>query len=167
MMACPDPVMAQATAYQAALTAASTFAIDSGILTLMDANGVTVLSYEAVAQALSGTSWQAIMFNNGKSAIVGVNGVQITANFGTDGQISGFSGCNNYSGTYLAPNNTISFGPMISTQKACTEPKGVMEQESQYLAALASATTFAIQGQLLEMQSSTGESAVQFQRVGP
>jgi heat shock protein HslJ len=68
---------------------------------------------------------------------------------------------------YQTTGNNISFGPMLATQKACSDPANVMEQESQYLAALASATSFQIQGQSLEMQNANGETAVQFQRVGP
>ena len=51
--------------------------------------------------------------------------------------------------------------------KACSEPANVMEQESQYLAALQSAATYQVQGTILELQDANGESAVQYEKVGP
>ena len=40
-------------------------------------------------------------------------------------------------------------GPLASTMMACGEPAGVMEQEAQYLAALQSAATYQIEGNVL------------------
>lgn len=113
-------------------------------------------------------TWSAILFNNGKSAIVSVTGVEITAQFSADGQLSGFSGCNTYTGTYTAnADGTVKMGPIAATQKTCSEPANVMQQESQYLAALQSVTTFQVQGQNLSTQSATGQMAVQFARTAP
>jgi uncharacterized lipoprotein YbaY len=118
--------------------------------------------------ALPGSSWSAILFNNGNAAITSVTNVQITAQFGAGGQLSGFGGCNDYSATYTTgADESIQIGPIAATQKACSDPAGVMEQESQYLAALQSATTYQVQGQQLSMQNTDGELAVQFVRVGP
>lgn len=117
--------------------------------------------------ALPGSTWSAVLFNDGMAQIVGVTGVQITAQFGADGQLAGFSGCNNYSAGYTTgADSSITFGPIAATQKACSDPVNVMEQEAQYLAALQSAVTYQIQGQQLSMQDSAGELAVQFVRAG-
>jgi heat shock protein HslJ len=117
--------------------------------------------------ALPGSTWNAVLFNDGGGQIVGVTGVQITAQFGADGQLAGFSGCNDYSAGYTTgPDSNSTFGPIAATQKACSAPANVMEQEAQYLAALQSAVTYQIQGQQLSMQDSAGELAVQFVRAG-
>lgn len=166
MMACPEPAMTQAATYMAALTAATAYTIDGSELMLTDASGAPVLLFRVVEQSLAGTNWSAIFFNDSGSAIVSVTGVQITAAFGADGQVSGFGGCNNYAATYtIGDANAIEIGPIIATQMACSAPANVMEQESQYLAALQSAVVFQVQGQTLEMQNSAGQMAVQYQRA--
>jgi putative lipoprotein len=118
--------------------------------------------------ALPGSSWSAILYNDGSSAIVSVTGVEITAEFGTDGQISGSSGCNDYTATYTTgEDQSIQIGPVTTTEKACSDPDNAMQQESQYLAALQSATTYQVLGQELTMQNADGQLAVQFVRIGP
>jgi putative lipoprotein len=113
-------------------------------------------------------TWNAIMFNNGSSGIASVIGVAITAQFGPDGQLSGFGGCNDYSGTYTTgQDGTVKIGPISTTKKACDQPANVMEQESQYLAALQSVTTFQVQSSSLTAQNANGELAVQYERSGP
>lgn len=137
----------------AALTAATTYTIDGGELILTDASGAPVLLSRVVEQSLAGTNWSAILFNDSGSAIVSVTDVQITATFGADGQVSGFGGCNNYAATYtIGDANAIEIGPIIATQMACSAPANVMEQESQYLAALQSAVVFQVRGQALDMK---------------
>jgi uncharacterized lipoprotein YbaY len=112
--------------------------------------------------------WNAIMFNNGSSGIASVMGVAITAQFGPDGTVSGFGGCNDYSGTYtIGQDGTVKMGPITATQKTCNQPANVMEQESQYLAALQSAATFQVQGSSLTAQNANGQLAVQYERSGP
>lgn len=113
-------------------------------------------------------TWNAIMYNNGSSGIASVVGVAITAQFGPNGQVSGFSGCNDYSGTYtVGQDGTVKMGPITATQKTCDQPANVMQQESQYLAALQSAATFQVQGSSLTAQNANGELAVQYERTGP
>ena len=68
-------------------------------------------------------------------------GTQITANFGEDGQLTGSAGCNDYFGPYETDGQKISMGPFGTGRTACSEPEGIMEQESQYLAALETADT--------------------------
>ena len=113
-------------------------------------------------------TWNAIMFNNGSAGIASVIGVAITVQFGPDGKLSGFSGCNDYTGTYtIGQDGTVTMGPISATKKTCTEPANVMEQESQYLAALQSAATFQVQGNSLTAQNVDGQLAVQYERTGP
>jgi heat shock protein HslJ len=56
--------------------------------------------------------------------------------------MSGNGGCNQYNTTYQVDGEKISIGPIISTQMACSDPEGVMEQEGKYLQALGVADTF-------------------------
>jgi len=66
----------------------------------------------------------------------------ITARFGTDGNVAGPAGCNNYNGTYVASGNELSVGPLATTRKICAQP--IMQQEQAYLDALQAARTYEI-----------------------
>jgi heat shock protein HslJ len=158
MMACAQPVMDQETAYINALGTAKSFSVKSDQLTLSDAAGKEIATYKAQSQNLSGTSWQVIAYNNGKQAVVSVmTGTDLTAVFGSDGNLSGNSGCNTYSGPYKVDGNKITIGPLASTMKACAD-QAVMDQEAQFLAALNSAATYRVEGTLMELR--TGDDAM-------
>ncbi len=47
MMACPEPIMEQATAYITALTQVATYKVDNQQLTLLDASGKTLATFTA------------------------------------------------------------------------------------------------------------------------
>jgi heat shock protein HslJ len=165
MMACPQEVMDQESAYLKALGEAKTYAVRGDQLTLADANKTTVATYGAQSQDLAGTSWEAIAYNNGKQAVTSVlAGSTITASFGQDGTLSGNAGCNDYNGTYTVTGNQIVIGPLASTRMFCNDPVGVMDQEAQYLAALATAATYQVEGTVLELRSKDGALAVQYSR---
>ena len=120
--------------------------------------------FNAQSSDLGGTSWIVTGYNNGKQAVVSVMaGTELTANFGADGQLSGSAGCNNYTASYQTDGSKISIGPAATTQKACEQ--AVMDQETQYLAALATAATYRIDGSKLELRTADGALAVTFQKA--
>lgn len=168
LMACPEPIMDQEAAYLEALGAATTFEANEEELALFDDNGDPVAIFSAVSQELAGSSWEVISYNNGREAVVSlIIGSEITADFGEDGQLTGNAGCNNYFGPYEAEGENISMGPFGSTRMACSEPEGVMEQESEYLAALETAATYKIEGLTMNMRTADGATAANFRRVIP
>jgi heat shock protein HslJ len=112
---------------------------------------------------LAGTSWVVTAYDNGSQTVTDVlEGTTLTANFGEDGTLTGNSGCNEYSGPSKITANQIGIGPLTSTRKACSDPAGVMEQESQYLAALENAQVFVVDGNTLELRLVDGAVAVKF-----
>ena len=149
-----------------ALTAAATFEIGDDELVLLDANGNAIAKFGAISQALEGSSWQVIGYNNGKGGVVSVIiGTEITADFGEDGQLTGNASCNNYFAPYETEGENITIGPAGSTRMACQEPEGIMEQEQQYLAALETAATYKITGLDMEMRTSEGSLVATFRRA--
>ena len=86
---------------------------------------------------LDGTTWA--LRSIGDQAIPA--GITVTLAF-ADGQASGTSGCNHYSGTYAVDGSSINLGPQAITEMACPEPQ--MAVEAAYLTALGAATTWAI-----------------------
>ncbi len=161
LMACPEPVMDQATAYMRALVATTNYTASDRELILTDDDDRILATFVAAQDELANTEWDVVSYNNGREAVVSVLlGSQITANFDDEGNVSGNAGCNNYSASYSAEGGTIDIGPVRSQRMACAEPPGVMDQESQYLAALESAATYSIQGNLLEMRTADDATAV-------
>jgi heat shock protein HslJ len=162
MMACAPELMDQETAYLKALGEAKTFSVVGDQLTLKDASDKNLLVFKAQSQDLAGTSWEVIGYNNGKQAVTSVLiGTTMTADFGTDGTLSGTSGCNTYKGTYAVTGNQITIGPLATTRMVC--PQEIMDQETLYLAALQTAATYRIEGTRMELRTKDGALAVNFQ----
>jgi heat shock protein HslJ len=163
MMACLQPVMEQESAYLKMLAKAKTYTVNGDELTFTGADKRTLATYKAETQDLAGTNWDAIGYNNGKQAVVSVMlGTSITANFSTDGNLTGNAGCNDYNGTYTVKRNQIVIGPLVTTRKICNDPVGVMEQEAQYLTALGTAETYQIEGATLELRTKDGALVANF-----
>jgi len=165
MMMCDEAVMEQENAYLKALAEAKTYEVKGDQLTLTGTDKTSLAIYKAQSQDLAGTSWEPTGYNNGKQAVTGMlTGTTLTADFGKDGTLSGNSGCNTYSGEYKVNGDQITIGTLASTMMACSEPEGVMEQEAQYLAALQSAATYQIEGNVLQMRTKDDALAVIFNR---
>jgi heat shock protein HslJ len=163
---CPDVIMVQEGAYLEALEATTTFEVSDVRLALMD-DGETVLAqYGVVSQELAGSSWDVISYNTGTEAVRSVIiDTEMTAEFGDDGQLTGIAGCNNYFASYEADGENISISGVGMTEKFCVEPEGIMDQESQYLAALETADVYKIEAGRMEFRTSEGALAVSFSRA--
>jgi heat shock protein HslJ len=85
-------------------------------------------------------------------------GTEITLQFQA-GQITGFSGCNTYNGSYVASDNgdgtySVTVTGLFGTGMMC--PEEIMAQESSYLGLLSSVTGAIPQGNTLELISPAG-----------
>jgi len=164
-MACARAIATQERAFLKALSATRSFAVNSGTLTLRSASGRSLATFRAQTQALAGTSWEVLAYNNGKQAVVSVlTGTKLTAVFGKSGKLTGFAGCNDYNATYEATPPKIAIGPVAATRKHCEQPAGVTDQETRYLAALETAATYRIEGSRLELRTADGALAVELHR---
>lgn len=160
-MACPPPVMTQATAFMSALTQARSYRIAAGKLELLAADNSVLATFAAQSQSLAGTSWHVTGYNNGKQAVVSVlNGTSLTMSFAGDGKLSGSAGCNRYTATYTSDGPKLAIGPAAATRMACAQPEGVMEQERQFLNALETVATARFEGDRLELRTAGGQLAV-------
>lgn len=159
-MACPEEVMAQATDFMTTLAAVNGFMLGEDSLSLMSA-GETTLTFVAQSTDLTDTAWDVVSYNNGREAVVGlIAGTEISANFGVEGDLTGNAGCNEYFTSFTAGEGNVQIGAPATTFRFCAEPAGVMEQESEYLAALAGAATYSVQGNLLQMRTAADQLAV-------
>ncbi len=164
-MACPTRIMAQERLFLGALASARSYSLGGGKLTLEASGGRALVTYRAQSQQLAGTSWNVLAYNNGKQGVESVSAAtKLTAVFAKDGNLSGFAGCNDYAATYAVAAPKISITRVSSTRKECATPKGVMDQELRYLAALSTAATYRIEGSKLELRTAAGAVAAEFQR---
>lgn len=163
---CEAPIMDQASTYTQALLNVKSYTVDGSVLKLLDGSGKVVLTFNAQSRELSGTSWQVERYNDGKEAVVNVlKDTEITAEFGPEGQLGGLAGCNNYSATYTVDGKKIEIGATAATLKLCTEPEGVMEQQTAFLTALESAATYHIDGDTLEIRGADDALLVSMTRA--
>ncbi len=164
-MACADPIGAGARAYREVLHRVANFALDDTRLDLNDTTGRRLASFVPASVSPVGADWAVVAYNNGKQAVVSlIIGTQVTARFGTDGQVTGTAGCNQYFANYELEGQSLDIGPAGATRRFCAEPEGFMRQEAAYLQALRSAASFRLDGARLELRRADGALAVIFNR---
>jgi len=162
LVACVDPA---ATAQEAAILAhlAEVATFSSGDqLVLKNSDDDVLLTYDPGLTSVEGTSWTARGVNNGTGGVESsLVSETITADFGADGALSGFSGCNTYNGTYqTSDDGSMTITDVATTRKACDE--AAMTVEGQYLAALGQVATFVIDGDSLNLRDASGATQVNY-----
>jgi heat shock protein HslJ len=159
LVGCPPDSQADIFLQQLSNVNAYLFAGDALILNIQfDAGGMRFAALQNAS--LTGTAWkaQAITIRGGFSTLI--NGTEITIQFGTDGKVSGSSGCNRFTGSYEATDDQLTFGPLATTRMACAQD--IMDQEQGFLNALAATTTYRIVGTTLTLYDATGARTAGF-----
>jgi heat shock protein HslJ len=82
----------------------------------------------------------------------------VTASFGADGSLTGFAGCNKYTGDYTVDGAILTVSPLASTRKAC-EPD-VMDVENLFLDLMQAAAAWSLDGATLTVTTSDGAAIV-------
>ncbi len=84
-------------------------------------------------------------------------GIEVTLTFGQDLRVSGTAGCNSYFGEYASQQDgSLHVSAPGSTKMFCNEP-GVMQQEQDFLNALATAQQYDIENGLLHISGGAME----------
>jgi heat shock protein HslJ len=98
---------------------------------ILSALWATACSESEAPQPLEGVVWRLVEISeNAQSYPTGSKPVTITFDQST-GQVTGFSGVNQFRGSYTVDGSIISFGPVISTRMA--GPPELMKLESEIL----------------------------------
>ena len=106
--------------------------------------------------SVSGVDWELVELD-GKTASTGAGGRRATMRFDTDSaRVSGFGGCNRYSGTYTLEGDWLAFGPLVMTRMACTEG---MQLETGLSAALVATTRYELSSTQLKLFGPSGAVA--------
>ena len=152
-MACPPPADAVERAYLAALGRVAAWHLDGSDLVLAGDDHNEVLRYQEASPL---GDWEVTAFLTGDAVTSPPPGTTITANFADDGTLTGSSGCNTYQTSFTLERGSIEIEPPASTEIACAEPEGVMDQEASYLAALPTAVGYRLDGGRLALLSADG-----------
>lgn len=145
--------------YLAALAKAASYTATDTSLAIYGTDGGQLLGYvPGPANPLEG-SWVVNGYNNGQEAFISpAEGSTMTIEFTPDGQVSGSSGCNTFSGTYQLDGTNLTVGPLASTRMACDEP--LMTQETQFLTALQTPSTVETSGANVTLRDANGAMQV-------
>ena len=112
-------------------------------------------------------TWSLVSTYSGGRAVSALSGTTITATFSDGGTVSGSAGCNNYVATYqIGRENAITIGKLATAKTICDYPTGIMDQETIYLQNLQGATSYAINGNTLNISDSMGKTVLTYQRSG-
>jgi heat shock protein HslJ len=131
-------------------------------------DGGTMTFTPSAPTGLAGTDWDVVeyivrdvAYYNGRQLVVlKPIGSRMTLHFTADGRVSGNGGCNDFSGAYESTDSALTIRQLASTEKACLQPAGVMNQETLYLKALANATTYKIAGDRLMLRGRDGMQVI-------
>lgn len=113
---------------------------------------------------LPGTEWQLLSYGPSDTPLTPIGSSALTLAFKSADELNGFSGCNRYFGQYTVEGEALSISLLGSTEMACAD-EGLMQQESDYLAALGAAQTAQRDGDMLTLTYPGG--ALRYTRVLP
>ena len=110
------------------------------------------------------TSWQITAWEQGGIGIASLPAVEISIDLDNK-QISGFSGCNNFGGSFTLTGEQITIGQLRSTQRSCEET--IMNQEAQFLQAIQSVQRITSDGDQLVLSYTVNqtENTLYFSRM--
>lgn len=147
-MACPELKMALEQRYLKILTGARVFSRQGNTLTLTSRRAKVVFIFGTYGQRQLLTQWR----------LVGGQGeTPLTLTFGSDGRVTGSSGCNTFMGQYSVDDTMLSIGSLGSTRRACPDAD-LQAQEQTYLQDLQGVRSFQSAGSMLTLTTKNGKT---------
>ncbi|NLU82018.1 META domain-containing protein [Rhodococcus sp. HNM0569] len=159
MMACIGE-RAEADAWMTGLLESTpSWQLDDDTLTVTGADSTVTLTDQKILEpdrAITGTEWTV-------TALISADAVTTSAaletsapalQIGSDGHVTGTTGCNRFQGNAEVNGDTIEFGPLATTRMAC--PPDVMEVEQAVLAALAGRVHASVDGNTMRVTRDDG-----------
>jgi len=122
----------------------------------------TITSPTSSTLQLEGTTWKLTSLATETGMNNTLPNTTITAKF-DDGNVTGSSGCNRYFGSYQVNKTEIQIGQVGSTLMFCTDPDGVMIQESSYVLLLKNVTSYTISDNALTLSDGLGDPQLVFE----
>ena len=109
---------------------------------------------------LENTYWKLVELNG--AAVGPGEGRELHMILKGEGQVGGYAGCNQFTGSVTVSGDGLSFGPIASTRRMCAD---VMQQEDAFLQALENAARFGISGEDLFVEDANGAVTMRFVAV--
>jgi heat shock protein HslJ len=103
------------------------------------------------APELAGTRWVVTSIDGAAP----LNDTVVRADFGVDGRVNGYSGCNSFSGPYIQTGNAVQIGELLSTRRACLDGSA-QRQEDRVLHILQGPNTARLDRGRLSLRSNDG-----------
>ena len=158
----PTGIMDQEGLYLGALISVTDYALDGDALVLYRDGDVRLLTFSPVEDVpVAGTVWGLKQINNGNEWFPMALGSEIVAQF-ADGELTGNSGCNDYSATYQVEGDVVTIENVTASEIECDVNQDVMNQEQVYLSELESVAGFEVLGGALELLDESGNPILQF-----
>ena len=117
---------------------------------------VSMVLIACASAGVNGTSW-ALASIGGNAPVAGST---VTLQFGND-SASGNGGCNQYRATFTTSGSSLTFGPALSTKRACVE-QAMNEQEAAYLGALSRVASYERTDDRLVLRDASGATLLEF-----
>jgi heat shock protein HslJ len=158
MMACDDALMEQDTWLSEFLSSSPSISLDGSTLRFTD-DEVTLTLDEIEPAALVGTIWTVTgtVANEGVSSVPADATASMT--IADDGTVAVETGCNTGSGSVEVGDDTLTFGPIATTLRACAD-EAVNQLEAAVLAVLQGEVSYTIDGSNLSLRSGEGADAI-------
>lgn len=155
-MACDEALTTAQDDYLEALGAVRTGAVDDSRLSLTG-NDDLRLEFTAVdrEEALVGT-WAITAVATDDAVRSVLASTRSTLELTDDANLAMDGGCNTISATWAVEGERFDVGPIVTTRMTCSEPDGVMQQESALVAALQAAKRVAVTADTLTLLDTRG-----------
>lgn len=108
----------------------------------------------AATQALEGVSWRLTGLPGSDAKALAALSRPAVARFEA-GRVWGFSGCNNFTGSYALEGDRVALGQLAGTMMACPEPASSIE--GAFRAAFTGSLRYALDGRRLSLTAASGE----------
>lgn len=129
------------------------------ILTLAALLVMTGCTTGAATGELTGREWKLVWVDEFSTMPSGV--ATPTLSFGSDGRLTGNTGCNSASASYTVDGDRLSISALITTKRACIESAG-QQLEQAYIRAIEATRRYRIEGGELQLLDDGGTVLARF-----
>jgi heat shock protein HslJ len=129
-----------------------------GCVALLAASGCAGTKKNPATESLklSGVEWVLESVGTLDSAPPIADDIRMTLQFDGDKGAAGSTGCNTYRGNYTTKGQSLSFGALSITKKACPGTPGLLALEQRFMAALAEVSRYSIEENVLSLNGPDG-----------
>ncbi len=154
-MACDEPIMTMETTYFEALAKVGRYQIVDGQLVLLSDDGQRLTFVRL--PTFTESAWRLVTYGAPNNQIA-VAEAEITLSF-AEGRAAGSGGCNQYSAPFTVAGDSLSFGTVVSTRRACLST-ALSQQEQAYFRALETVLYYTQTGDSLMLHYADNQTLV-------